>query len=68
MNIITEIDAQIAELQKKKKAIQDKCSHPINESLYHPDEDEYGTTIGPGSYTNRCLLCDARWSSTRKPE
>lgn len=67
MNIIQEINRKIEALEKQKADIQSKCNHPVNESKWIKDEDEYGSEIGPGAYANQCLLCEAHWGSKEKP-
>ena len=71
MTLIADIDAQIAALKKRKKAIQNACPHPpeaLAESGYSGDvTDEYGSFKRRGSYRNICGLCDAMFFTDDDP-
>ncbi len=69
MSIIRDLRAEIRKIEARIESIQDRCSHPAVTSTYNGDKtDEYGSWVGPGSYTNTCLLCDCVFSTKEKPE
>ena len=64
MNIIQQIDAEIAALRDKKAAIQTKCSHPSVTATKNGDEGNILTGREASAWLeNQCDLCGQQWRS-----
>jgi hypothetical protein len=63
MIIIAKIDKEIAALEKKKAAIQKKCSHPATTKRrwYHEGNILTGRDDSSG-VDYKCELCGAKWT------
>lgn len=67
MNIIDQIDKEIAIFQKKKAAIRKKCSHPstTEKPWYHEGNILTGRDDSAGvDYT--CDLCGHKWTKVTR--
>ena len=65
MNIISQLNQEIEDLKKRRKSIQDKCSHPETNSQWHQSTDEYGVE-DEGWYSHECLLCGKEYTVATK--
>ena len=65
-DIIAKIDKEIAALEKKKAAIQKKCSHPatIERPWYHDGNILTGREDSSG-VDCECELCGAKWTKVK---
>lgn len=64
MKVIEQIDKQITELQKKKEAIQNECSHPLSalEINYRSDTGNYDPSSDKYWKDMDCGLCGKHWT------
>lgn len=68
MSIIAKIDAEIAALEKKKAAIQKKCSHPVTKEKRGGDSGNILTGRDPSSWIDyTCELCGKQWTKVKEP-
>lgn len=66
MNIIDQIDADIAKLEMKKRDIQGKCSHPsVTSALKHVDEIDCLDLPEASWAENTCNLCGHKWTVSK---
>lgn len=66
MNIIDQIDRDIAALKARKAAIQEKCSHPDITSTKRGDSGNTLTGREESSWAcHTCNLCSQTWTTDR---
>jgi hypothetical protein len=64
MNVIEQIDREIEALEKRKAAIQKKCSHPDITKINKGDSGNILTGRDQSYWSdNTCNLCGHRWTS-----
>ena len=65
MGLLDDLRVEISVIEKRIRAIQQECSHPLDVR----DKDPYSRAEEGKTYYgthNRCLLCDKTWDTEQR--
>jgi len=69
MNIIDQIDSEIAALRKRKETIQKACSHPEKTSVNKGSDGDIMNGRDPSYWREHtCHLCGLKWTTSQNED